>query len=146
MEFTQHFHDALTFSGPDQNMVQLPPGGWDGLPEQMEDLLKDDQLAQRIADNAVRTLRSRYLTPAATTCYWRRALAEYASIQQFIPTIGKGVDYESFAMVEQGESRAWGEREVMGQADTRLAWFGRQFRGRPTDGAPQQCETEEDMT
>ncbi len=105
MEWTQHFHDALSFSGPDQNMVQLPndDNKWDALPEQMEDILKDDALAQRIADNAVRTLRGRYLTPAATTCYWRRALVEYASIQQFEPAVGGGVDYESFAMVEQGE-------------------------------------------
>lgn len=104
MEWTQHFHNALVFSGPDQNMVQLPHISWDELPEQMEDLLKNDKLAQRIADNAVRTLRGRYLTPAATTCYWRRALVEYASIQQFTPTRGEGVDYESFAMIEQGQS------------------------------------------
>lgn len=102
MQFTQHFHGALVASGPDQNIVELPENNWDSLPRTMDKLLRGDQAqAQRIADNAVRTMRDRYLTPAATACYWRRALVEYASLQQFTPEIGGGVDYESFALMEQ---------------------------------------------
>ena len=68
----------------------------------MEDIIRDPVKSQRIADNAVRTMRGRYLTPASVTCYWRRVLAEYASLQQFVPTVGDGVDFQSFAMTFEG--------------------------------------------
>lgn len=41
----------------------------------------------------------RYLTPAATACYWRRALREWATVQQLVPKVGGGVDYQSFLLM-----------------------------------------------
>ncbi|ORY69310.1 glycosyl transferase family 90-domain-containing protein [Leucosporidium creatinivorum] len=101
MRYTQSFHGALDGAdgSPDQNIIILKENSWSGLPETMEALLADQNRAEFIAENAVRTLRGRYLTPAATSCYWRRALAEYASVQRFAPTRGEGVDYESFMLM-----------------------------------------------
>ncbi|KAL8284141.1 hypothetical protein RQP46_004890 [Phenoliferia psychrophenolica] len=100
MKWIQHFHPALDAdsNSPDQNFVELQSSGWAELPVVMEDIIRDPVKSQRIADNAVRTMRGRYLTPASVTCYWRRVLAEYASLQQFVPTAGDGVDFQSFAM------------------------------------------------
>lgn len=101
MQFIQHFHGAFITSGPDQNIVELAENNWDGMEETMDRLQDDDKFARRVADNAARTMRDRYLTPAATTCYWRRVLSEYAKLQRFKPEIGEGVDYESFSLLFQ---------------------------------------------
>ena len=45
------------------------------------------QIAERIADNAVRTFRDRYLTPAAESCYWRHLVRQYASVLDFEPVL-----------------------------------------------------------
>ncbi|KAM0755593.1 hypothetical protein T439DRAFT_320292 [Meredithblackwellia eburnea MCA 4105] len=101
LKWIQHFHYALDSDdhSPNQNIVELKSDGWDDLPAAMDSLLRDQKRAQKIASNALRTMRDRYLTPASVACYWRRVLAEYASLQQFQPTIGDGVDYPSFLMV-----------------------------------------------
>ncbi|CAO1621809.1 unnamed protein product [Sympodiomycopsis kandeliae] len=39
--------------------------------------------AQKIADNAKNTLRDRYLTPAATACYYKIALLEYSKLLRY---------------------------------------------------------------
>lgn len=36
--------------------------------------------AQRIADNAKATFRSRYTSPAAEGCYWRRMIEGYSQV------------------------------------------------------------------
>lgn len=106
LEWTQHFHPALNnfTDSPDQNYVQLPGPFFEGLEEVVHELRVSDGFtesgpekkigkdgetiptvkilevngAQKIADNALRILRHRYLTPAATMCYTRAALRHYA--------------------------------------------------------------------
>lgn len=110
MEWTQHFHPALIPdpSSPAQNFVELPESGtFAGLEEVIRGLWESDNdpkaaaspgwfakamsppvaalgklTARQIADNARDTLRDRYLTPAATSCYFRAALRAYASVQE----------------------------------------------------------------
>ncbi|GAA5919187.1 hypothetical protein JCM1841_002492 [Sporobolomyces salmonicolor] len=100
----QHFHGALDGreGSPTQNWVEMEHENWDGLSESLERLLQDSEWAERIAENAQRTMRDRYLTPASVACYWRRILAEYAALQRFTPTPG-GIDYESFILVREIE-------------------------------------------
>ncbi|GAA5856217.1 hypothetical protein JCM8547_000826 [Rhodosporidiobolus lusitaniae] len=101
-KWVQHFHGALDSrpGSPTQNWVELSDGGWTRLGPAMEKLIADPEEAERIAENAVRTMRDRYMTPASVACYWRRILTEYATLQQFKPTPG-GIDFESFNLVRQ---------------------------------------------
>ncbi|KAL9067675.1 MAG: hypothetical protein Q9161_006757 [Pseudevernia consocians] len=61
---------AMVDSGPAQNWVFVRDD-WSNLEETLQGLLADPAKAKKIADNSVRTLRDRYLTPAAEACYWR---------------------------------------------------------------------------
>ena len=61
---------AMVDSGPAQNWVFVRDD-WSNLEETLQGLLADSAKAKKIADNSVRTLRDRYLTPAAEACYWR---------------------------------------------------------------------------
>ncbi|CAO1628374.1 unnamed protein product [Parajaminaea phylloscopi] len=90
-EWTQHFHPALITQPrhPDNNVIENPGQLFEGLGELMQSLQASDRQAhargavsegQRVAINANRTLTQRYLTPAATACYLRAALASYNSI------------------------------------------------------------------
>ena len=100
LEWTQHFHPALN-SNPQsrqQNYIELPGPLFAQLAEttrtlqetalipSTHDLSTTNSTAlglnppQRIAENAVESLRHRYLTPAATNCYLRAALKAYASV------------------------------------------------------------------
>ncbi|KAM0751090.1 hypothetical protein T439DRAFT_325245 [Meredithblackwellia eburnea MCA 4105] len=97
----QHFHTAFDTdpNSPNQNMIMLSGGSsWDGLEETITKLEEDPERAETIADNAWRTLHGRYLTPAATACYWRKALKAYASTMKYEPQIG-GKDYASFSLM-----------------------------------------------
>ncbi|GAC95771.1 hypothetical protein PHSY_003347 [Pseudozyma hubeiensis SY62] len=103
MEWTQHFHPALN-SDPksrQQNMVELKGPLFAGLEETTKQLQASAHISsdkdlprnyttadgvlelnppQRIAENAVESLRHRYLTEAATNCYLRAALRGYAGV------------------------------------------------------------------
>ena len=70
---------AMVDSGPGQNWVSVRDD-WSNLDETLQDLIADPVKAKTIADNSVRTLRDRYLTPAAEACYWRRLIQGYASV------------------------------------------------------------------
>jgi hypothetical protein len=92
MTWTQHFHPAMISAegDPDQNIILSSNG--DGLFGDLAALMKklraeENQTlrfgvstAHQIALNAQRTLGQRYLTPAATACYFRAALLSYASV------------------------------------------------------------------
>lgn len=102
MQWTQHFHPALNADPTSraQNFIELPGPLFNGLEETTrqlqntagipieQDLQTTQGVAgalgvnppQRIADNAVESLRRRYLTPAATACYLRAALVAYAQV------------------------------------------------------------------
>ena len=73
------YTDAMVDSGPGQNWVSVRDD-WSNLEETLQDLIADPVKARMIADNSVRTLRDRYLTPAAEACYWRRLIQGYASV------------------------------------------------------------------
>lgn len=95
---------ALVDSGPEQNWVSVLED-WSNLEETMEDLIANPAKAKMIADNSVRTLRDRYLTPAAETCYWRRLIQGYASVS-FEPdffesdnTTWRGTPFSSMALM-----------------------------------------------
>lgn len=72
-------HALLVSSGPDQNFVEVEKDFSD-LEEKVNELLKDQRKAQRIAQKGVEVFRDRYLTPAAQACYWREMIRGWASI------------------------------------------------------------------
>jgi hypothetical protein len=101
--WTQHFHPALIGdpTSSDQNYVELPGPGFEGIEEAAYLLQESDggaganvtanlsvlrghilgkKDAQDVARNAVRMFRHRYLSPAATMCYTRAALRSYAKV------------------------------------------------------------------
>ncbi|SAM81765.1 uncharacterized protein UBRO_03095 [Ustilago bromivora] len=98
LKWTQHFHPALNSNpqSPGQNFVELPGPLFSGLEETTRELQEwasypanqtlnlrgalGVNSPQKIADNAVETLRKRYLTPAATNCYLRAALKAYEGV------------------------------------------------------------------
>lgn len=66
-------------SGPEQNYV-LVKSDYSDLKEKMEFYISHPREAERIADNNVRIFRDRYLTPAASACYWRRLVERWAMV------------------------------------------------------------------
>ncbi|SPO29734.1 uncharacterized protein UTRI_05556 [Ustilago trichophora] len=114
-----HLYNADPES-PDQNIVFVPeykgdePGTeveddrgnvfrdttWMRLPEVMDELLKDDARAKRIADNQWSFFRERYVSPASAACYWRKAIKKYSQVQQFsVNYTGTETSYESFLLL-----------------------------------------------
>lgn len=73
----------------------------------MQRLLADDRRARAIADTQWAFFRSRYLSPASATCYWRRAIQAYASVQHFtVDLSGKETSYESW-LLRGMRDRTW---------------------------------------
>ncbi|KAF7521299.1 hypothetical protein PCG10_008400 [Penicillium crustosum] len=92
--------------GPNQNYVEVERDFSD-LPDKMEPLVTNTEVAQRIANNSVKTFRERYLTPAAEACYWRSLFDGYANVwngtvEQWSQTKDRerGLRYESFVLLE----------------------------------------------
>jgi hypothetical protein len=79
LQWIQHHHHLMVTSGPDQNFVEVGED-FSGLDVAMDMLVGDDELAQRIAENSVKTFREHYLTPAAETCYWRKLIRGWATV------------------------------------------------------------------
>ncbi|KAI9926492.1 hypothetical protein ASPWEDRAFT_118903 [Aspergillus wentii DTO 134E9] len=79
-------HAALVSSGADANYVEVERDFSD-LSRKMEFLIDNPETAERIANNAVKTFRDRYLTPAAESCYWRHLVRQYASVSDFEPVL-----------------------------------------------------------
>ena len=79
-------HAALIASGPDANYIELEHDFAD-LSKKLDFLIDNPLVAERIADNAVRTFRDRYLTPAAESCYWRHLVRQYAAGCDFEPIL-----------------------------------------------------------
>lgn len=101
-------HGALISSGADANYIEVDQNFGD-LSTKIDYLIDNPQVAERIADNAVRTFRDRYLTPAAESCYWRHLVRKYASVSDFEPVLfstdrdGKksprGVPFETWSLM-----------------------------------------------
>ncbi|KAL4952704.1 glycosyl transferase family 90-domain-containing protein [Aspergillus filifer] len=86
LEWEEMHHSALISSGPDANYVQVERD-WSDLERKIEHLLDNPEVAERIADNAVRTFRDRYLTPAAESCFWRHLVRRYGDVSEFEPVL-----------------------------------------------------------
>lgn len=106
LQYIQHHHYLLVPDGPNQNYVEVERDFSD-LSDKMRPLLDDSGLAQRIADNSVRTFRDRYLTKAAEACYWRSLFDGYASVWNgSVPVWSeiyqreRGLRYESFILLD----------------------------------------------
>ncbi|KAJ5675205.1 uncharacterized protein N7477_005139, partial [Penicillium maclennaniae] len=79
-------HAALVSSGPEANYIEVDMEFKD-LSRKIDYLIDNPEVAERIAENAVRTFRDRYLTPAAESCYWRQLIRQYASVSDFEPVL-----------------------------------------------------------
>ncbi|KAI5840549.1 DUF821 domain-containing protein [Morchella snyderi] len=103
LQWIQHHHPLLVASGPEQNFVEVDDE-FRGLEAVMDELLEDDTRAERIAGNAVRVFRERYLTGAAEVCYWRRLVREWREVS-FEPAFydergeWRGVPAESYFLL-----------------------------------------------
>lgn len=100
-------HVALVASGPEANYVEVERDFSD-LDRKISFLIDNPEIAEQIADNAVRTFRDRYLTPAAESCYWRHLIRQYAASCDFAPVLhnsqqngkqqARGVPFESWLL------------------------------------------------
>ncbi|KKK25546.1 hypothetical protein AOCH_001369 [Aspergillus ochraceoroseus] len=105
LQYIQHHHYLLVSSGPNQNYVEVERDFSD-LPKQIDDLLKNVEKAERIAENSVKTFRERYLTQAAEACYWRALWDGWAEVSSNVtrnvkrPAVERGLRYESFVLLE----------------------------------------------
>ncbi|KAI9711988.1 MAG: hypothetical protein M1820_001696 [Bogoriella megaspora] len=75
----ENFEHLMIGEGPNQNVVFVRDDFAD-LPEVMDALLKEPTKGRKIAENAAKTFRDRYLTPAAQACYWRRLFKTWSEI------------------------------------------------------------------
>ena len=88
LEWKEAHHAALISSGPQANYIQVERD-YSDLNRKIEFLIDHPETAERIAENAVKTFRDRYLTPAAEGCYWRELVRKYASVSGFEPVLGE---------------------------------------------------------
>lgn len=123
MEWIELYHHLMQSSGPEQNYIKTKRD-YSDLPKKMATLLDPEHVQQGklIADNARKTFRERYFTPAAEACYWRALIRGWASVQDFTPEFWieeevfdkvaqrkkmksrpKGTPFESYAIMEQVE-------------------------------------------
>ncbi|GAB7354450.1 hypothetical protein MBLNU459_g4936t1 [Dothideomycetes sp. NU459] len=95
LRFIEHFHHLMQPTGPEQNYVQVKRDFSD-LPRRIEKMLAPEQLeaTAKIAGNARRVFRERYLTPAAVSCYWRQLIRGWSQVQGFETQFWKEVEVE----------------------------------------------------
>lgn len=112
-KFIQHFHHLLDgrSNSSTQNVVVVPlpekrpgskaePNPWQRLPEVMEKLRENPEKVKQIAENSWNGFRNRYLTPAATSCYWRQLLRRWSEAQQYeVEMEDDYIPYESFMLM-----------------------------------------------
>ena len=79
LDWTAEFYHLLIPDGPDQNYIPVQKDFSD-LGKQVQYFLEHPGQAQRIADNAVATFRSRYTSLAAEACYWRRMIHGWSQV------------------------------------------------------------------
>ncbi|KAL3474834.1 glycosyl transferase family 90-domain-containing protein [Aspergillus californicus] len=106
LEWLEAHHGAFIASGPEANYVEVARDFSD-LERKIEFLIDHPETAERIAENAARTFRDRYLTPAAESCYWRHLVRRYADACEFEPVlevvrggekVRRGVGFESWVL------------------------------------------------
>lgn len=75
--------DAPTVLVHDEHGVEFRDATWYNLPKTMDHLLANDARAKLIADNQWNFFRERYISPASATCYWRKLIKGFASVQLY---------------------------------------------------------------
>lgn len=79
LDWTAEFYHLLKKDGPDQNYIHVNREFSD-LEQKIKYYLDNPKAAQRVADNAAKTFRQRYTSPAAESCYWRRLIKTYSGV------------------------------------------------------------------
>ncbi|THV77933.1 hypothetical protein D6C97_05242 [Aureobasidium pullulans] len=107
LQWLEHHHGLMRPDGPQQNFIQVERD-WSDLDEMMTYYLAHEDEAMAIAQNNYATFHERYLTTAATACYWRRLFAAWASVQGFEPQLYetradgevaiRGIPFEAYAL------------------------------------------------
>lgn len=95
LEWVEHFHHLLRPDGPERNYA-LVKRDFSDLDATISSLLSPKGLreAERIAENARKVFRERYLTPAAEACYWRKLIQGWSEVQGFETEFWKEVEVE----------------------------------------------------
>ena len=114
MQWIQPFEYLLVSEGDHQNYIEVERD-WSDLEDKITYYLGHPEEAERIAQNAVKTFRDRYLTPAAEACYWRKLIRGWAEVS-FEPEFYKpevkrdtgergwrGVPFESYILTRKLE-------------------------------------------
>lgn len=79
LDWTAEFYHLMKHTGKDQNYIRVNRE-FSNLEAKLEYFIENPKAAQRIADNAAKTFRSRYTSPAAESCYWRRLIQSYSEV------------------------------------------------------------------
>lgn len=93
---------------PEQNFIPVK-ADWSDLEEKVRYYLDHDEETQTIARNNHETFAKKYLTSAAASCYWRRLIRMWATVQGFEPQLYafnretgqrtlRGVPFEAYAV------------------------------------------------
>ena len=104
LDWTTWIYHLLQADGPDQNYLPVDRD-YKELEALMKKYTKDSTLreAQIVADNAVKTFRDQYGTPAADACYWRRFIKIWRGVS-FEPEVFQNISI-SISGVPMFESR-----------------------------------------
>ncbi|KAF1971699.1 hypothetical protein BU23DRAFT_590588 [Bimuria novae-zelandiae CBS 107.79] len=102
-QWMEPHHAVYINAGLEQNVVEVERDFSD-LEEKVLGLLKEPNLAHKIATNGQKTFRDRHLTPAAQACYWRKLFHAWANVsfqpKPFETVDGRarlrGVPFETF--------------------------------------------------
>ena len=89
LQWIEHYHHLLISTGSNENYIKVKRGFSDlrsTMSKAVRASWQQDQ-GVGIANNAKRTFRERYLTPAAEACYWRALIRGWASVQGFEPQV-----------------------------------------------------------
>lgn len=91
LDWAAWYYHLLVPDGRKQNYIPVQRDYMD-LEKKMKKYTKSPELmdAQAVADNAVKTFRDLYLTPAAEACYWRRLVRSWSEIS-FEPEVSHEV-------------------------------------------------------
>ncbi|KAI1764162.1 glycosyl transferase family 90-domain-containing protein [Hypoxylon sp. FL1150] len=81
LNWTTHYQHLMHNDGPDQNYVEVAKD-FSNLAETIAWLEENPEIAERIADNSVRTFRDRYISQAAEVCYWRELIHGWAEVSE----------------------------------------------------------------
>ncbi|KAL1296881.1 hypothetical protein AAFC00_004496 [Neodothiora populina] len=86
LKWLEHHHGVMRPNGTNQNFIQVERN-WTDLESKILYYQEHEEEAQRIAQNNYETFYERYLTPAATSCYWRKVFHGWSRVQGFEPQL-----------------------------------------------------------